>query len=134
MWERMLDMAPDETSFRRRAIHDFTRYIEATGRGFHNILLAKTVQKVCDDYALYHQRREGVLDLEDLEILEILPSIAEKFETWPQMKAHINFMRQGKDKKRGESVVLSTVHGVKGLERKTVFGNLIMRTGSWKVK
>jgi len=122
MWERMQEMYTGETAFRRRAIADFMNYIGTTRNVLHSKSLANAVQKVCDDYTTYYQKREGTLDLDDLDVLEALPSIAKKFDSWPALKAHINFMRQEKDKKRDESVVLSTVHGVKGLERRVVYG------------
>jgi len=122
MWERMQEMYTRETAFRRRAIEDFMNYIGTTRNVLHSKSLTDAVQKVCDDYTAYYQKREGTLNLDDLDVLEALPSIAKKFDSWPALKAHINFMRQEKDRKRDESVVLSTVHGVKGLERRVVYG------------
>ena len=77
------------------------------------------------DYLKTYSERFGT-SLEDLEeILEEFKSSASAFKTIPQFFEHINDvekkLEESKNNKSEDRVLLSTIHGVKGMEFKNVF-------------
>lgn len=122
LWDRMQALKRMDKPFRVRAMDDLIQYREKLGDDLFDLPLEDVFACVIADYSNWWVRKEGPESVEDLEILEPLPHIAQRVQTMDRLFGHIGGMKQAqKNKNRAGCVILSTIHGAKGLERPTVF-------------
>jgi len=130
LWEGMLRIRDRQTSFKRAGIEDLVSLIEIL-RTEGEKKPARTValiREYCYDEWL--RRKEGVAEGdEDTQAFDDLAELVEAASAFPTIKAmleHVDMIQEMKarqDKKMEmECVVLATIHRIKGMERKVVFG------------
>lgn len=123
MWEKMLAIEASEKPHRKRSIKDFIDHMETIGFGLEEHTLGDVAELVCQDYIQYYVRREGPEAYEDVEVLEMLPDILGRMGTVEKVLEHVGKVQRDKaELASAKAVVLTTIHGVKGLERPVVFG------------
>ena len=123
LWAKMLSILPMARPFRRKGIVDFMNYIDRIKFALAHQALTDVVAEVAADYSEYLKKREGPDAVEELEILEPLPFMVARYPDWPSFIAMTKQLSEAASLRKMEtSVVLSTIHRVKGLERKVVFG------------
>ena len=124
MWWKMKLYENQATAFRKRAIDDFRAYVSEIQSLIELQPVEHVVQKLVDDYSQYYMKREGNYDPEDLDVLDMLVDISARFGDVEEFFNHIKFVRESYAKPPADAnvVVMSTIHRVKGLERKIVFG------------
>lgn len=124
LWQCMLHAYPTQRPFRQAAIDDFTDMMRKIRDSIAEYAFSDVVEEVSNYYYReYYLRRNGADAEEDLEILEPLVRFASRSRTWEGMVALMDRMKAASENKsEAEAVVLSTIHGVKGLERLVVIG------------
>ena len=124
LWQCMLHAYPTQRPFRQAAMDDFMDMQRKIQESIAEYAFSDVVEEVCNYYYReYYLRRNGADAEEDLEIIEPLVRFASRSRTWEGLVSLMDRMKSASENKsEAEAVVLSTIHGVKGLERPVVFG------------
>lgn len=122
LWEAMERLYPTQPYRRQQAIQDIMDYTQSLEDEAQDTLPSELLATIAGDYKDYLHRREGDT-VDDDEVLDQLVTIAGRFDTWAKFNTFIEIMQSTVKEENGDSdaVVLSTVHGAKGLERPVVY-------------
>lgn len=124
LWEAMERLHSTMPGYQRRGVDDLREYIARLRQAALETGPSQILSRVGADYVAYLQKREGE-DEEATETIERLLRVAERFSSWEDFRKYMEFVRglvgEGGSSTSVEAVVLSTVHGAKGLERPVVY-------------
>ena len=124
IWDAMLTSKPHQTPYRRKGVDDIIEMRRILYDRARQYSLPDYLNTVVSGYSKYYMRRYGPEGEEALEVLDPLLRFASDAKSWDGLLALKTRMLSASisAKAKEEAVVLSTIHGVKGLERPVVFG------------
>ena len=120
LWEAMERLYPRQPYRRQQSIKDIMDYTQQLGDAAQDLLPTELLAIITADYKNYLHKRDGE---GDDEVLDQLLVIASRFTDWEKFSTFISLMQTQVKEENGDTdaVVLSTVHGAKGLERPVVY-------------
>lgn len=125
LWDGLVKSYQDRFwPFRRQeSIADFIHYMDRISLEHEDgATPSQLLETVTGHYGQWVMKRDGLL--EELEDLEQLVVVGSRFEQWDKFMAFVTKMQSmvsADPEIERKAVVLTTVHGVKGLERKVVY-------------